>query len=76
MCVCNRDGQLTQDLPLVSAYSSFAIIGCGLGYEQQKKRVDLATNELLVTNCTHDFIGTLDYIFYSVWTLELEESER
>ena len=49
----------------VSAYSSFARIGANLGYEQQKRRVDPATNEPLFTNCTRDFIGTLDYIFYS-----------
>lgn len=50
----------------VSAYSSFARIGAGLGtYEQQKRRVDPNTNEPLFTNCTRDFIGTLDYIFYS-----------
>lgn len=49
----------------MSAYSSFARIGGSLGYEQQKRRVDPNTNEPLFTNCTRDFIGTLDYIFYS-----------
>ncbi|KAI3678190.1 hypothetical protein L6452_37474 [Arctium lappa] len=61
--------KLTHALPLVSAYSSFARIGVGLGYDQQKRRVDPATNEPLFTNCTRDFIGTLDYIFYSADSL-------
>ncbi|XP_024974206.1 carbon catabolite repressor protein 4 homolog 1-like isoform X2 [Cynara cardunculus var. scolymus] len=64
--------KLTHSLPLVSAYSSFARIGVGLGYEQQKRRVDPATNEPLFTNCTRDFIGTLDYIFYSADSLTVE----
>nr|GEV66607.1 carbon catabolite repressor protein 4 homolog 1-like [Tanacetum cinerariifolium] len=65
--------KLTHTLPLVSAYSSFARIGAGLGaYEQQKRRVDPNTNEPLFTNCTRDFIGTLDYIFYSADTLTVE----
>ncbi|KAJ0475641.1 putative poly(A)-specific ribonuclease [Helianthus annuus] len=64
--------KLIHTLPLVSAYSSFARIGGGLGYEQQKKRVDPATNEPLFTNCTRDFIGTLDYIFYSADSLTVE----
>ncbi|PWA45488.1 carbon catabolite repressor protein 4-like protein 2 [Artemisia annua] len=64
--------KLTHTLPLVSAYSSFARIGANLGYEQQKRRVDPATNEPLFTNCTRDFIGTLDYIFYSADTLTVE----
>ena len=55
----------------VSAYSSFARIGGGLGYEQQKRRVDPNTNEPLFTNCTRDFIGTLDYIFYSGISISL-----
>ncbi|XP_076936469.1 carbon catabolite repressor protein 4 homolog 1-like [Bidens hawaiensis] len=61
--------KLTHTLPLVSAYSSFARIG---SYEQQKKRVDPTTNEPLFTNCTRDFIGTLDYIFYSADSLSVE----
>ncbi|KAJ0815683.1 putative poly(A)-specific ribonuclease [Helianthus annuus] len=64
--------KLTHTLPLVSAYSSFARIGGGLGYEQQKRRVDPATNEPLFTNCTRDFIGTIDYIFYSADSLTVE----
>ena len=49
----------------VSAYSSFARLGVGLGMEQQRRRMDPTTNEPLFTNCTRDFIGTLDYIFYT-----------
>jgi len=54
-------------IPQVSAYSSFAarISGVGLGLEQQRRKMDPATNEPLFTNCTRDFIGTLDYIFYT-----------
>lgn len=48
----------------VSAYSAFARIGVGLGLEQ-RRRMDPTTNEPLFTNCTRDFIGTHDYIFYS-----------
>lgn len=50
--------------PQVSAYSSFARVATGLGLEQ-RRRMDPATNEPLFTNCTRDFIGTRDYIFYS-----------
>lgn len=49
----------------VSAYSSFARMGVGIGLEQQRRRLDPTTNEPLFTNCTRDFIGTLDYIFYT-----------
>lgn len=63
--------KLTHQLPLVSAYSSFARAGVGLGLEQ-RRRVDPATNEPLFTNCTRDFIGTHDYIFYSADTLMVE----
>ncbi|CAA0812689.1 Carbon catabolite repressor protein 4 homolog 1 [Striga hermonthica] len=63
--------KLTHQLPLVSAYSSFVRAGVGLGLEQRRK-MDLATNEPLFTNCTRDFIGTHDYIFYSADTLTVE----
>ncbi|XP_076926392.1 carbon catabolite repressor protein 4 homolog 1-like [Bidens hawaiensis] len=66
--ILRPDTKLTHTLSLVSAYSSFARIG----YEQQKKRVDPNTNEPLFTNCTRDFIGTLDYIFYSADSLSVE----
>uniref|UniRef100_A0A6V7QUE9 poly(A)-specific ribonuclease n=1 Tax=Ananas comosus var. bracteatus TaxID=296719 RepID=A0A6V7QUE9_ANACO len=63
--------KLTHQLPLVSAYSSFAR-GVGFGLEQQRRRIDPATNEPLFTNCTRDFIGTLDYIFYTADSLTVE----
>ncbi|KAL6986977.1 Carbon catabolite repressor protein 4 1 [Sarracenia purpurea var. burkii] len=64
--------KLTHQLPLVSAYSSFARIGVGLGLEQHRRRMDPSTNEPLFTNCTRDFIGTLDYVFYSADSLTVE----
>ncbi|KAI9153797.1 hypothetical protein LWI28_016672 [Acer negundo] len=63
--------KLTHQLPLVSAYSSFARMGVGLGMEQQRRRMDPTTNEPLFTHCTRDFIGTLDYIFYTADSLTL-----
>ncbi|XP_052176843.1 carbon catabolite repressor protein 4 homolog 1-like isoform X2 [Diospyros lotus] len=64
--------KLTHQLPLVSAYSSFARLGVGLGLEQHRRRIDPTTNEPLFTNCTRDFIGTHDYIFYSADSLTVE----
>ncbi|CAA0837491.1 Carbon catabolite repressor protein 4 homolog 1 [Striga hermonthica] len=63
--------KLTHQLPLVSAYSSFVRATVGLGLEQRRK-MDLATNEPLYTSWTRDFIGTHDYIFYSADTLTVE----
>ncbi|CAA2981718.1 carbon catabolite repressor protein 4 homolog 1-like [Olea europaea var. sylvestris] len=63
--------KLTHQLPLVSAYSSFARVGVGLGLEQRRK-MDPGTNEPLFTNCTRDFISTHDYIFYSADSLTVE----
>ncbi|XP_052173430.1 carbon catabolite repressor protein 4 homolog 1-like [Diospyros lotus] len=65
-------GKLTHQLPLVSAYSSFARMGVGLGLEQHRRRMDPTTNEPLFTNCTRDFIATVDYIFYSADSLTVE----
>lgn len=48
----------------VSAYSSFART-VGHGFEQHKMRLDGGTNEPLFTSVTRDFVGTLDYIFYT-----------
>lgn len=64
--------KLAHQLPLVSAYSSFARMGVGPTSEQQKKRMDPTTNEPLFTSCTRDFIGTLDYIFYTADSLTVE----
>lgn len=63
--------KLTHQLPLVSAYSSFGR-AAGIGLELQRRRLDLTTNEPLFTNCTRDFIGTHDYIFYSADSLTVE----
>lgn len=65
-------GKLTHQLPLVSAYSSFARMGVGIGLEQHRRRMDPSTNEPLFTNCTRDFLGTLDYIFYTADSLTVE----
>ncbi|KAK4749249.1 hypothetical protein SAY87_026698 [Trapa incisa] len=65
-------GKLNHQLPLVSAYSSFARLNVASGSEKQKRRMDTLTNEPLFTNCTRDFIGTLDYIFYSADSLTVE----
>lgn len=64
--------KLTHHLALVSAYSSFARMGSGLASEQHRRRMDPTTNEPLFTNCTRDFIGTLDYIFYTADCLTVE----
>ncbi|KAH9612679.1 hypothetical protein KSS87_011179 [Heliosperma pusillum] len=61
--------KLVHHLPLVSAYSSFAR---GNGLEQQRRRMDPSINEPLFTNCTRDFIGTHDYIFYTADSLTVE----
>lgn len=70
--ILRPNSKLVHQLPLVSAYSSFARMGVGLGLEQQRRRMDPATNEPLFTNCTRDFIGTLDYIFYTADSLTVE----
>ncbi|XP_051148555.1 carbon catabolite repressor protein 4 homolog 1-like isoform X2 [Andrographis paniculata] len=63
--------KLTHQLPLVSAYSSFARAGSRLGLEH-RRRMNPTTNEPLFTNCSRDFIGTHDYIFYSADSLTVE----
>ncbi|KAE8704614.1 Carbon catabolite repressor protein 4-like protein 2 [Hibiscus syriacus] len=65
LAILRPHSKLTHRLPLVSAYSAF-LRGVSLGLEQQRRRMDPTTNEPLFTNCTRDFIGTLDYIFYTV----------
>uniref|UniRef100_A0A452Y8Z4 poly(A)-specific ribonuclease n=1 Tax=Aegilops tauschii subsp. strangulata TaxID=200361 RepID=A0A452Y8Z4_AEGTS len=65
--------KLTHQLPLVSAYSSFArMVGVGYDLEHQRRRMDSGTNEPLFTNCTRDFTGTVDYIFYTADSLSVE----
>ncbi|MBA0551301.1 hypothetical protein Golob_022192, partial [Gossypium lobatum] len=71
LAILRPHSKLTHQLPLVSAYSAF-LRGVGLGLEQQRRRMDPATNEPLFTNCTRDFIGTLDYIFYTADSLTVE----
>ncbi|KAE9585310.1 hypothetical protein Lal_00017935 [Lupinus albus] len=63
--------RLAHQLPLVSAYSSFART-VGLGFEQHKRRLNITTNEPLFTHFTRDFIGSLDYIFYTADSLVVE----
>ncbi|XP_020087017.1 carbon catabolite repressor protein 4 homolog 1-like isoform X1 [Ananas comosus] len=65
--------KFNHQLPLVSAYSSFLrTVGYNQSLEQQKRRMDPATNEPLFTNFTRDFIGTHDYIFYAADRLTVE----
>ncbi|XP_047333891.1 carbon catabolite repressor protein 4 homolog 2-like [Impatiens glandulifera] len=70
--ILRPSSKLTHNLPLVSAYSSFARPGVGPGLEQHRRRIDASTNDPLFTNCTRDFIGTVDYIFYSADCLMVE----
>ncbi|MCO5589265.1 hypothetical protein L7F22_043231 [Adiantum nelumboides] len=58
--------RLCHQLPLVSAYSAFTRL------ERQRRRMDPSSNEPLFTNCTRDFLGTLDYIFYTADSLVVE----
>ncbi|KAK1266794.1 hypothetical protein QJS04_geneDACA014593 [Acorus gramineus] len=60
--------KLTHQLPLVSAYSSFV----RMALDQHRRKMDPTTNEPLFTNCTRDFIGTLDYIFYTADSLMVD----
>jgi CCR4-NOT transcription complex subunit 6 len=46
------------------------MVGVGYDLEHQRRRTDPATNEPLFTNCTRDFTGTVDYIFYTGWCME------
>ena len=59
----------------VSAYASFGRInGIGPTVEKQRRRMDLNSNEPQFTNCTRDFLGTLDYIFYTGKSFALTEN--
>jgi CCR4-NOT transcription complex subunit 6 len=50
----------------VSACSSFGRMnGLGPSLDMQRQCMDPNSNEPLFTNCTRDFLGTLDYIFYT-----------
>ncbi|CAM6103432.1 unnamed protein product [Calypogeia fissa] len=61
--------KLCHQLPLRSAYSAFARMG---GVERQRRLIDSGSSEPLFTNCTRDFLGTLDYIFYTEDSLQVE----
>ncbi|KAK6793947.1 hypothetical protein RDI58_007400 [Solanum bulbocastanum] len=64
--------KLTHQLPLVSAYTSFARIPVVPGLDQKRRKLDPGTNEPLFTSCTRDHFGTLDYIFYSADSVTVE----
>lgn len=71
--VLRPTSKLTHQLPLVSAYSTFAKMAAArTGFEQQLRKMDVGTSEPLFTNCTRDFLGTLDYIFYTADSLSVE----
>ncbi|KAG9132980.1 hypothetical protein Leryth_015363 [Lithospermum erythrorhizon] len=63
---------MTHNLPLVSAYSSFARTPAGPAPENQRKKMDLTTNEPLSTKWSKGFPETCDYIFYSADSLRVE----
>lgn len=64
--------KLCHQLPLVSAYSAFSRLTGGSVLERQRWHMDPASNEPLFTNCTRDFLGTLDYIFFTADSLVVE----
>jgi len=67
--------KLAHGLPLASAYAAAsrpgpegdaALPDGGVAVERLRQRLDVrGTGEPLLTNCTRDFCGTLDYIFYT-----------
>ena len=64
--------KLQHPLPLVSAYTALTKQPCleSEAAERQRSRVDGAgTGEPIFTNCTREFFGALDYIFYTDDTL-------
>lgn len=67
--------KLCHQLPLVSAYATLgraAGNATGAAAELHRRRMDAGTSEPLFTNCTRDFLGTLDYIFYTADSLAVE----
>jgi CCR4-NOT transcription complex subunit 6 len=57
----------------MSAYSAFGRLnGVGPTLDRQKRRMDSSSDEPFFTNCTRDFLGTLDYIFYTADSLGVE----
>lgn len=60
--------KLQHKLPLVSAYATAMrpdLANDPLVCERVRSRLDAATGEPLFTNYTRDFVGTLDYIFFT-----------
>lgn len=71
--ILRPSNKLNHQLPLVSAYSAFAMmVGEDFGLELQRRKMDPTTNEPLFTSIRRDFFGTLDYIFYSADSLTVE----
>ncbi|GJP40011.1 hypothetical protein CLOM_g24310 [Closterium sp. NIES-68] len=62
--------KLCHQLPLVSAYASLSRGGSVA--ERQRRRMDASSSEPLFTNVTRDFMGTLDYVFYTADSLSVE----
>lgn len=60
--------KLCHELPLVSAYSALLLQGPAVQNSAAKKQrncMDESTGEPKFTNCTVDFRGAIDYIFYT-----------
>jgi hypothetical protein len=54
------------ELLQTSAYSALGRMnGVGPMLDRQRWHVDPSSDEPFFTNCTRDFLGTLDYIFYT-----------
>ncbi|XP_020578626.1 carbon catabolite repressor protein 4 homolog 1-like [Phalaenopsis equestris] len=71
--ILRPSNKLNHQLALVSAYSTFArMVGVDRNLEWLRRVMDPTTNEPLYTNYTRDFIGTVDYIFYTAGSLTVE----
>jgi CCR4-NOT transcription complex subunit 6 len=65
--------KLCHSLPLTSAYSALGRMnGVGPMLDRPRWHMDPSSDEPFFTNCTRDFLGTLDYIFYTDNSLEVE----
>eukprot|EP00897_Mesotaenium_endlicherianum_P005897 jgi/Mesen1/5335/ME000267S04483 len=65
--------KLCHQLPLMSAYATLGrAAAANPAGERQRRRFDAGSNEPLFSNCTRDFLGTLDYIFYTGDSLTVE----
>jgi CCR4-NOT transcription complex subunit 6 len=73
--ILRPSSKLAHGLPLTSVYAAASrpqpggdasLPDGGAGVERLRQRLDVNhTGEPLLTNCTRDFCGTLDYIFYT-----------